>query len=105
VRGFAHPEQRELVRPYVQRYLEAVPKLWAARTFDTAQTVITGLFPRVLAEPETADAVRQWLDNAKDLPDAPRRLVVEGLADLDRALRAQARDREAAARRPADGSP
>jgi aminopeptidase N len=30
------------------------------------------------------------------VPPAPRRLVVEGLADLDRALRAQACDREAA---------
>ncbi|HEX6198461.1 MAG TPA: aminopeptidase N [Jiangellaceae bacterium] len=96
VSGFAHPEQRELVRPFVGRYLDAVPRVWAERTNDTAQTIITGLFPRVLADSETADTIRSWLQTA-DIPDAARRLVVEGLADLDRALTAQACDREAAA--------
>jgi aminopeptidase N len=96
VSGFAHPEHRQLIRPYVERYLDAVPKVWAERTNESAQTIITRLFPRVLAEPDTAEAVRSWLDEV-DLPDAPRRLVVEGLADIERALRAQACDREAAA--------
>jgi aminopeptidase N len=94
--GFAHPEQRELVRPYLQRYLDAVPKVWAERTNDSAQTIIVGLFPRVLADAETAEAVRTWLDTAT-LPPAARRLVIEGVADIERALRAQACDREAAA--------
>ncbi|TDC54633.1 aminopeptidase N [Jiangella ureilytica] len=94
VRGFAHPEQRELVRPYVQPYLDAVPRVWAERTSESAQSIIIGLFPRVLADAATASTVRHWLEGA-ELPDAARRLVVEGLADLDRALRAQERDRQA----------
>lgn len=94
VRGFAHPEQRELVRPYVQPYLDAVARVWAERTSESAQAIIIGLFPRVLADSATATTVRAWLDTA-ELPDAARRLVVEGLADLDRALRAQERDRQA----------
>ncbi|WP_026875239.1 aminopeptidase N [Jiangella gansuensis] len=94
VRGFAHPEQRELVRPYVQPYLEAVPRVWAERTNESAQAIVVGLFPRVLADAPTASAVRSWLE-AADVPDAARRLVVEGLADVDRALRAQDRDRQA----------
>ncbi len=85
------------MRPYVGRYLDAVPRVWAERTTDTAQTIITGLFPHVLTDTETADTIRGWLQTA-DIPDAARRLVVEGLADLDRALTAQACDREAAAR-------
>lgn len=92
--GFAQPEQRELVRPYVPRYLDSVAKLWAERTHESAQLLIVRLFPRVLPDVETATMVRDWLDST-ELPDAPRRLVVEGLADLDRALRAQACDREA----------
>ncbi len=96
VAGFGQPEQRELLRPYVQPYLDAVPRLWEERTPDTAQRLITGLFPRELPETETAEAVRAWLDANPDLPAAPRRLVTEGLAEIDRALRAQARDREAA---------
>jgi aminopeptidase N len=94
VRGFAHPEQRELVRPYVQPYLDAVPRVWAERTNESAQAVVVGLFPRLLADAATATTVRGWLETA-ELPDAARRLVVEGLADLDRALRAQDRDRQA----------
>jgi aminopeptidase N len=95
VEGFAQPEQHELVRPYVGRYLDAVPRVWSERTSDIARTIITRLFPRILSDQTTADTVRAWLDHA-EVPPAPRRLVVEGLADLDRALRAQACDHEAA---------
>jgi len=98
--GFHQPEHRELVRPYVERYLDAVPRLWAERTVDSARTIIVRMFPRLLADADIADTIRSWLDTA-DVPAAPRRLVVEGLADMERALRAQARDRTAgqAARR------
>ena len=92
--GFAQPEQRELVRPYVDRYLGVVPEVWAQRTSDTARRILVGFFPRLLTDHETAEKVRAWLAST-DVPPAPRRLVVEGLADLDRALRAQACDREA----------
>ncbi|MGH8777148.1 MAG: ERAP1-like C-terminal domain-containing protein [Jiangellaceae bacterium] len=95
--GFAQPEQRELIRSYVDRYLAAVPMVWEQRTTDTAKALIVRLFPRLLIDQETAEQVRAWLAET-DAPPAPRRLVVEGLADLDRALRAQTCDREAAAR-------
>ncbi len=94
VAGFGQPEQRELLRPYVQPYLDAVGPVWAERTHDTAQVIITGLFPRVLADAVTAQMVRDWLATA-EVPDPARRLVAEGLADLDRALKAQERDRQA----------
>ncbi|HSK26357.1 MAG TPA: aminopeptidase N [Jiangellales bacterium] len=92
--GFGQAEQRALLVPYVDRYLDAVPRLWAERTNETAQTLVVGLFPRVLADEATADRVRGWLDGT-DVPPALRRLVREGLADLERALRAQACDRAA----------
>ncbi|MGH8823841.1 MAG: aminopeptidase N [Jiangellaceae bacterium] len=95
VEGFAQPEQHELLRPYAARYLDAVPTVWSQRTNDTARTIITRLFPRILSDQATADMVRAWLAET-EVPPAPRRLVVEGLADLDRALRAQACDHEAA---------
>jgi aminopeptidase N len=98
--GFQQPEQRELIRPYVGPYLEAVPRLWAERTTETARSIIVRMFPRLLADDDIADTIRSWLERA-DVAPAPRRLVVEGLADMERALRAQARDRTAgqAARR------
>src|SRR5919106_1369700 len=94
--GFTHPEQRQLVRAYVPLYLDAVPRVWAERTNESAQTIVVRLFPRVLADEDTAETVRSFLETA-ELPHSARRLVVEGLADIDRALRAQACDREAAA--------
>ncbi len=93
VRGFAQPEQRELVRPYVGPYLDTLAAVWAERTNESAQVITTGLFPRVLADSSTAETVRDWLETA-EIPPSARRLVVEGLADLDRALRAQERDRQ-----------
>jgi aminopeptidase N len=92
VSGFGQPEQRELIRPFVEPYLEAVTKVWGQRTNESAQTIVVGLFPRVLADAATAQSVRSWLDKT-DAPDAARRLVGEGLADVERALRAQERDR------------
>ena len=90
----------ELIRPYLGRYLDAVPKPWAQRTTDSARSIIVRMFPRLLADAEIAERIRGWLEET-DLSPAPRRLIVEGLADMDRALRAQARDRTAgqAARR------
>jgi aminopeptidase N len=98
--GFHQAEHRELIRPYLGPYLDAIPRLWAERTTDSARSIIVRMFPRLLADAEIAETIRGWLTEA-DLPPAPRRLIVEGLADMDRALRAQARDRTAgqAARR------
>ena len=50
--------------------------------------------PDLLADAEIAETIRSWLNDA-ELPPAPHRLIVEGLADMERALRAQARDRTA----------
>ncbi|MBA2507690.1 MAG: hypothetical protein H0V32_03055 [Nocardioidaceae bacterium] len=49
------------------------------------------MFPSALVDQATADKVRSWLDSATANP-AARRLVGEGLADLERALRCQALD-------------
>ena len=68
VEGFAQPEQHELVRPYVGRYLDAVPRVWSERTSDIARTIITRLFPRILSDQTTADTVRAWLDHAEAPP-------------------------------------
>jgi aminopeptidase N len=94
IRGFWQPGQEELLKPYVERYLDAAQWVWDHKANEMAQSVLVGLFPRQLATQETADKVRAWLDSAEPVP-AVRRLVSEGLADVERALRAQARDAQA----------
>jgi len=90
-RGFPHPAQEDLLRPYVRRYVDSVADVWERRSGDVAQKLVTGLFPHVI-ERSTVDAADAFLARA-DVPPALRRLVDEGRADVVRALRARERDR------------
>ncbi|MGH8894079.1 MAG: aminopeptidase N [Actinomycetes bacterium] len=90
--GFARVGQAELLRPYVSAYFESLTEVWAQRTNETAQNIVIGLFPTVLAEQSTVDAADAWLDSHPDAAAALRRLVVEARDGVARALRAQARD-------------
>ncbi len=93
--GFADRDQRELLRPFVDRYFDSIERVWAERTNETAQNVVIGLYPTLLAEQSVLDRTDEWLA-AADPPPALRRLVVEARDGVARALRAQARDAAAA---------
>ncbi|WP_322778950.1 aminopeptidase N [Frankia sp. Cas4] len=94
--GFWMPGQDELTRPYVDRYFAEIGQIWRTRTFDTAQTITQMLFPAAIIEPETVEAVDAYLADQEPVP-ALRRALVEGRDGLVRALRARAKDVEAAA--------
>jgi aminopeptidase N len=96
IRGFAHPTQGELVKPYVERYFAEVEAVWRRRTSELAQNVVVGLFPTWTStiSPDTVEAADEFL-RREDLPAALRRLVGEGRADVVRALIARAADRGA----------
>jgi len=49
----------------------------------------------VMANEKLATVTRAWLHTHPDAPTGLRRIIVEGLATVDRALKAQARDSEA----------
>ena len=66
--------------------------MWATRTNETAQSIVIGLFPTLLAEQSTVDAADAWLAAHEDAVPALRRLVIESRDGVARALRAQARD-------------
>ncbi len=51
-----------------------------------------GLYPAPLANTGLRDATQAWLDANTDAAPALRRLVVENLAGVERALAAQAAD-------------
>jgi len=88
--GFSRDGQQELLRPYVERYFAVVGDVWRRRTSEVAQGVVTGLFPSAVAQ-TTVDAVDAYL-GSRDVPSALRRLLVEGRAEVARALRARACD-------------
>ncbi len=103
VSGFAQPEQRELLRGYVDRYFDGLTRVWSTRTPEMAQNLVTVLFPRLLAEPATVERTDAWSAGTPEATAGLRRLVSEGRADVVRALRAQAADAAAAARQDTTG--
>ena len=95
--GFAHPAQRELLMPYVDRYFAEIAEVWDRRTSERAQSCVVGLYPTLAVDQPSVDAATAWLDAAADQPPALRRLVSECRAGVLRALAARKRD---AATRP-----
>ncbi|RFA15996.1 aminopeptidase N [Subtercola boreus] len=91
--GFQRASDASLLTPYIEKYFEVVKMLWETRTYQIAATLITGLYPSGLASVELRDATVAWLATDPE-PAALRRLVVENLAGVERALAAQARDAE-----------
>jgi len=89
--AFGVPEQAELLAPYVERYLDVAASVWESKGTYRATLILTWMFPATVVDEATRDRVRDWLSST-DANPAARRLVSEGLADLDRALRARARD-------------
>jgi len=96
IAGFQQVGQRELLRPYVDRYFAAVERLWADRTTEMAQNLVVGLYPALLPEQSTLQRTDDYLRAAQPVP-ALRRLLLEGRDGVARALRAQQRDAAAAA--------
>jgi len=91
--GFLRANDTALLEPFVDKYFAMLQTVWASRSFAIAEKIVLGLYPSPLANRALADATRAWLD-ANPEPVALRRLVVENLAGVERALAAQARDAE-----------
>jgi aminopeptidase N len=89
--SFQQPGQDDVLAPYVDRYLELATSVWEARGTQMATNILMLMFPRALATRDVLARVSDWLDTTEANP-AARRLVSEGRADLERALRAQERD-------------
>ena len=88
--GFARPGQGELLEPYVEKYFEAVPKVWARRSSEVAQTVVIGLYPSWAMSQHALDLAEDFLSG--DHPSALKRLISEGRDGVARSLRARAYD-------------
>ncbi|CAN5571845.1 aminopeptidase N [soil metagenome] len=89
--AFQIPGQDEVLEPYVDKYLEKAATLWEEKGTQRATSCLIFLFPRALVRRDILDRVDDWLASTQVNP-AARRLVGEGRADLERALRAQERD-------------
>ncbi|WP_213815057.1 aminopeptidase N [Glaciihabitans sp. dw_435] len=89
--GYGHVNDPAPLADMVAPYFAAIDGIWKSRSYAIAQTFIVGLYPAALASQDLVDATRAWLDANPEVP-ALRRLVIENLAGVERALLAQARD-------------
>ena len=86
--GFVRPGQDELLKPFRDRYFGAISGVWQRRSSEVAQTVVVGLYPSWDVSQAGLDAADAFLAGA-DVPPPLRRLVLEGRAGVERALRAR----------------
>ncbi len=92
--GFQRAADKQVLAAFVEPYFAALQEVWASRTYKIAEYLVSGMYPAPLANAGLRDATRAWLE-ANQEPAALRRLVVENLAGVERALAAQARDAQA----------
>ncbi len=91
VGGFAQPDQRELLVPYVEKYFAALTAIWKTRTNEIAQSLTTGLFPSLLASEDILKRADAFLATDKDAGST--RLIKELRDNVARSLRCQAKDK------------
>ncbi len=90
----AHGPDPELLRPYVSRYLDALPAMWEERTIDEAEAFTECLYPSHLVD----DSVVMLIDLALEggeLPSPAVRILREGRDGTLRAQRARELDHAA----------
>jgi aminopeptidase N len=90
VTGFVQPGQAALLQPFTAKYFDAIAGVWERRSSEVAQTVVIGLYPSSDVSQAGLDAADRFL--ADEVPPALRRLVIEGRAGVERALKARAFD-------------
>ena len=90
--GYQHTNDPAPLQDLVQPYFDSLNDVWKNKSYKMAEHFVLGLYPTPLASQELVDATRAWLDANTDTP-ALRRLVTENLATVERALKAQERDR------------
>ncbi|ACQ80875.1 aminopeptidase N [Beutenbergia cavernae DSM 12333] len=99
IASFGRSHDRSLLVPYVEGYFASLERIWAERTNEMAQNIVTGLYPSLLADIDSSHGVDvlavtdTWLDQLGERTPALRRLVVEAEDGVRRALRVQAADR------------
>jgi len=89
--GFLRADDPALLAPFVGRYFEMIGRIWNERSYAIAEKLVDLLYPAPLANADLVAASRDWLDRNPEIP-ALRRLVIENLAGVERALTVQRRD-------------
>ncbi|MEY4743450.1 MAG: hypothetical protein RIR34_789 [Actinomycetota bacterium] len=92
--AFGRAVQPRFLETYVERYFNDAKTIWENKTFKIAEYLLERLYPANLASKELANITRKWLERNQKADRAMRRMIIENLANVERALVAQAKDLE-----------
>jgi len=92
--GFLHVNNAAVLEPLIEPYFAAINDIWKSRSFKIAEYFVELMYPSPAASPALVDATQAWLASNADATPALRRLVIENLAGVERALKVQAKDAE-----------
>ena len=92
--GFVDLDHPELIESYRDGYFAVVGDVWRDWSSAMAQDFVSGAYLVCAISEETVQATDDYTARAEP-PAALRRLLIEGRDDVLRALRCQARDRQA----------
>ncbi len=88
-RGFGQPDHAQLLAPYVDRYFQSLPQIWASRG-EQFRVLLGGLlFPLYATSPELLARVDEFLA-AGNLNPGMVRVLVQSRDIADKALRSRA---------------
>jgi len=87
-RAFNVAEQADLLRPYAEKYFQALPEIWASRDGLLRLFLGQALFPYTAASPELLRRVDEFLGQP-GMDPALARVVAEGRDVAEKALRSR----------------
>ncbi|MGG5753757.1 aminopeptidase N [Zafaria sp. Z1313] len=93
IAGFNRVHDASLIEGYAAEYFAAARRIWEEKGYETAQSIIVGLYPSAQVSQDTVDRTDAFLGELGDDSPALRRLMLENRDGVVRALAAQAADR------------
>ena len=79
---------------FVEQYFNDVKYVFENKTYKIAEYILFGLYPFALANRDLANQTKRWLERNGKADHTLRRLVKENLGILERAIAAQAMDKQ-----------
>lgn len=91
--AFGRVLDSSVLEPFVDQYFSKVLSIWENKSYHMAEYLLVNLYPLALANQALADQTGQFLKNP-ELASKPalKRIIVENLANVQRALVAQSTD-------------
>jgi aminopeptidase N len=83
----------KVLQPFVSQYFDNVLKIWEDKTYHMAEYLLVNLYPLALANNELVSETQAFLAKSEvQSKPALRRIIIENLANVERAISAQQRD-------------